>query len=108
MTSILVEGTCEYSVIPVLIRRVSNPPGRLRCVNLGGKSNIVRRIHGFEDTIRRNQRLGEHHFVVLMDADTTFAPYRTLPEEFADMPRRASLLAHELQVHIIVCWARIE
>lgn len=43
-----------------------------------------------------------------MDADTTFAPYTTLAQEYTDMPRRASTLSQQLGVTVVVCWAKIE
>jgi hypothetical protein len=106
MTVILVEGDCEKKVLPILFRRIGmNQP---ECIDMRGKSNIIRLERGFEDVIRRKYRLGSQIFIVLMDADTTFAPYRSLTEEKQGMQQRAQALSRELGITVRVAWATLE
>ena len=107
MMVVLVEGPGDKRSVPILVQheRGSVPA---HCVDMKGKSNIVRDQRGFEDTIRRQHALGERFFIVLMDGDVTSAPYRSLEEERQDMPRRADSIAQELQVRVQVCWAVLE
>ena len=107
MTVVLVEGTGDQRALPILVHRVRGGT-RIRPINMRGKSNMVRRERGFEDTVRRQYALGERSFVVLMDGDVTSAPYQSLEEERRDMRRRARSLAQELQVSVRVCWAVLE
>ena len=104
MIVVLVEGAGDKRALPILDER-AHGKARLRCVDMKGKSNIVRRQHGFEDTIRRQHALGERSFLVLVDGDVTAAPYRSLPEERRDLPRRAQAIAGELGISVHVCWA---
>ncbi len=108
MITVIVEGPGEQAVIPILARRSLAEPVRIKCVSASGKANIIRRVRGFEDTIRRLHALGEQRFIVLMDGDTTFEPYQSLAQEYLDMPRRAAIIASELGVRVVACWARIE
>ncbi len=73
----LVEGDCEMNVLRTLVQR---DLGKLvKCIDMKGKSNIVRISDGFEETVRRQVfSFGERTFVVLMDADVTSAPYESL------------------------------
>ena len=107
MITVLVEGPGDKGALPVLVRR---DRGRrsVRCINMQGKSNMVRRNHGFEDTIRRQHALGDQSFVVLMDGDVTFAPYGSVEEEQGDMPCRAEALECELGVRVRVYWSILE
>src|SRR5262245_12250035 len=104
MITILVEGPGDKLALPLMMRRAS-PDVRVQCIDMRGKSNIIRRVHGFEDTIRRQYAQGRTQFLVLLDGDVTFAPYQSLAEGRMDMPRRASVLAQELTVKIQVYWA---
>jgi hypothetical protein len=101
---ILVEGPGDQQALPVLVRRLQ-PEAGLKCINMKGKSNIIRRSRGFEDTVRRQYGLGQNQFAILIDGDVTSAPYQTVDEERQDMPRRAQALADELQVPVQVFWA---
>ena len=101
---ILVEGPGDQQALSVLVRRLQSEAG-LKCINMKGKSNIVRRNRGFEDTVRRQYGLGQNWFAILIDGDVTSAPYQTVDEEQQDMPRRAQTLAGELQVSVQVFWA---
>jgi hypothetical protein len=104
MIVVLVEGDGDKRAVPILVGRESSDL-KLRAVDMRGKSNIVRAHHGFEDTVRRQRALGGRAFLVLMDADVTFAPYRSLEEERADMRARAEALARELGALVGVCWS---
>jgi hypothetical protein len=107
MITAIVEGPGDKRALPILIRRERGKTS-VRCVNMRGKSNIVRRDRGFEDTVRRQHALGGGGFIVLMDGDVTCAPYQSLQEEREDMPRRAKSLEQELGVPIWVHWAVLE
>lgn len=104
MIVILVEGDGDKRAVPILASR-DNGGLKLRAVDMRGKSNIVRAHHGFEDTVRRQHALGGRAFLVLMDADVTFAPYHSLEEERSDMQARAATLARELGAPVDVCWS---
>jgi hypothetical protein len=104
MITILVEGPGDKLALPLLIQRLQ-PDVKVQCVDMKGKSNIIRRSRGFEDTIRRQQALGKNRFIVLIDGDVTSAPYQSLAEERDDLPRRAQAVAQELQVTVQVFWA---
>jgi hypothetical protein len=107
MITAIVEGPGDKRALPVLVQR---DRGRrsVHCINMRGKSNIVRRNRGFEDTIRRQYALGDRSFVLLMDGDVTFAPYRSVQEEQDDMPHRAEALEQELGAPVRVCWSVLE
>ena len=101
---ILVEGPGDQQALTVLVRRLHRAAS-LKCINMKGKSNIIRRNRGFEDTVRRQYALGQNQFAILIDGDVTSAPYQTEDEERQDLPRRAQALAGELQVPVQVFWA---
>jgi len=104
MILVLVEGPGDRLALPDLVQRKREETS-VRCINMKGKSNIVRKHRGFEDTVRRQYALGGRSFLVLMDGDVTSAPYRSLDEERLDMQRRAESLTQELQTSVQVCWA---
>ena len=104
MIVLLVEGPGDKRALPILIRR-SGKDRPIRPIDMKGKSNIVRKNRGFEDTVRRQHALGEQSFIVLMDGDVTSAPYQSLEEERRDMQRRVQSLAQELQVPVQAHWA---
>ena len=105
MIYVLVEGSDDQRAVPQLTAREKMP---VRCINMGGKSNMVRQNRGFEDTVRRQYALGGRAFVVLMDGDVTYPPYESLDKERHDMARRATLLAAELSVSVQACWSVLE
>lgn len=106
MITIIVEGDGEKRALPLIARRLSMPT--VRCIDMKGKSNIVRQPRGFEDTIRRQVALGQRQFVILVDGDVFSAPYRALSDEQSGLRRRAEALAAELNINIVVCWAVLE
>jgi len=103
---ILVEGDGDKRALPVLVRRELGI-SVTRCVDMRGKSNIIRKPKGFEDTVRRQHALGGRFFIILTDADVTFEPYKSLDEERRDMCQRAEALERELQVPVRACRAVI-
>ncbi len=105
MIYVLVEGLDDQMAVPRLAERESL---QVRCISMNGKSNIVRRKQGFEDTVRRQHAIGGRAFVVLMDGDVTYPPYQTLAEERQDMALRVESLAAELGIPIQVCWSVLE
>jgi hypothetical protein len=80
MIFVLVEGPGDKRALPILVQR-DGKDTQIRPIDMKGKSNIVRRNRGFEDTVRRQHALGGRSFVVLMDGDVTSAPYQSLDEE---------------------------
>lgn len=104
MIVILVEGDGDKRAVPILVSRDGSDL-KLRAVDMRGKSNMVRAHHGFEDTVRRQYALGGCAFLVLMDADVTFAPYHSIEEERVGMQARAEALARELAAQVEVCWS---
>jgi hypothetical protein len=107
MITVLVEGSGDKLAVPELVRRNSGRPS-VRCVDMQGKSNMVRRHRGFEDTVRRRYAQGDRSFIVLMDGDVTFEPYSSLHEEQEDMPCRAADLEEELGAPVRVLWSILE
>ncbi len=105
MIYVLVEGHDDQRAVPKLTGREQIS---VRCINMGGKSNIVRQHRGFEDTIRRQHSIGGHAFIVLMDGDVTYPPYESLEQEHYGMTRRAEVLAGELKTFVQVCWSVLE
>lgn len=105
MIYVLVEGPDDQLAVPQLANREQLS---IRCINMGGKSNIVRRHRGFEDTVRRQHAIGGRAFIILMDGDATYPPYASLEEERSDMVRRAGALAAELGVLVQACWSVLE
>jgi len=104
MIVVLVEGTGDKQALPILLQRAGkNVP--VRPIDMKGKSNIVRKERGFEDTVRRQHALGGQSFIILVDGDVTFPPYNSLEEERSDLPRRAKAIAQELGVPVRVFWA---
>jgi len=104
MIVVLVEGAGDKQALPILLQRAGIDV-RIRAVDMKGKSNIIRKEHGFEDTVRRQYALGGRSFVILMDGDVTFPPYESLEEERDDMPHRAEALEEELGTPVRVFWA---
>jgi hypothetical protein len=107
MIVVLVEGPGDRHALPILVQRAGKNM-LVHPIDMRGKSNMIRRNRGFEDTIRRRHALGGRSFIVLMDGDVTSAPYHSLEEERRDMRRRAQALAAELQVSVQVRWAVLE
>lgn len=106
MIVVLVEGNGDKRSLPPLLQGQSDEP--VQCIDMKGKSNIVRHPRGFEDTVRRQWALGRRLFIVLVDGDVTSAPYNTIDQERSDLFRRAERLAQELQITVQVCWAVLE
>ena len=104
MIVVLVEGSGDEKGLPVLLRR-ANIIGDFHCIDMHGKSNIVRQEGGFEKTLARQSELGFSDFVVLVDRDHTFAPYSSLHEEESGMQLRATKLAAALHGRVRVFWA---
>jgi hypothetical protein len=105
MIYVLVEGPDDQLAVPQLTSREQLS---IRCINMGGKSNIVRRHRGFEDTVRRQHAIGGRAFIILMDGDVTYPPYASLEEERSDMVRRAGTLSADLGVSVQACWSVLE
>lgn len=103
----LVEGEGDKRALPILVQRQFRSQVHLRIIDMHGKSNIVRREKGFEDTVARQRALGNRTFIVLMDADT-LPPYRSFIHERIEMERRTKKLAARLSIRIEICWAMKE
>jgi hypothetical protein len=100
---VIVEGDGDERGVPVLTARYAQR--RVKCVPLGGKSNIVRRDGGFEKTVLRQRELGATRCAVLLDTDQFFPPYRNLQEEQRGMRERAARVAKETGIAVEVFWA---
>jgi hypothetical protein len=103
---LLVEGDGDRRALPLLLQRAGIGP--VRAIDMKGKSNIVRLQRGFEDTVRRQASTGERLFVLLVDDDTTYAPYSSLADEHRGLAVRAADLAAQLGVIVKVYWATVE
>lgn len=103
----LVEGDGDKRALPHLLRR-HGITVQVQAIDMRGKSNIVRRPRGFEDTVRRQAGAGGRVFVILVDHDTTCAPYQSLADERRGLRERAQAIAAELGVTVEVYWANIE
>lgn len=107
MRLVLSEGECEEATLAFLLRRLSSR-SQLRLIpdvlSLKGKSNILRIDKGFEDTVQRKVEEGYEDFIILLDSDVTFSPYRDLNEERIGIQERASDLSQCLGVSIQPFW----
>jgi hypothetical protein len=103
---VLVEGDGDRRALPRLLQRAGIVP--VQAIDMKGKSNIVRLQRGFEDTVRRQALAGERLFAVLVDDDTTYAPYSSLADEHRGLTARAAGLAAHLGVTVKVYWATVE
>jgi hypothetical protein len=103
---VLVEGDGDKRALPYLLRRegISAP---VRIVDMKGKSNIIRTPRGFEDTVRRTGD-GSRAAVILIDGDTTYAPYSSMAAERQGLHERAQVLGAELGIVVAVFWATVE
>lgn len=105
MIIILVEGEGDQRSIPYLLKRTIGHGVNIRCIEMGGKSNIVRYNDGFERTISRWKGQGYKKFYVLLDKDVTFPPYSSLAQEVRDMPLRAERLSSKEDIVVEIFWA---
>jgi hypothetical protein len=104
---ILVEGGGDVRSVPILLARTLGRPHKVECIDMGGKSNIVRLRDGFEGTIARKAIEGFSQFAVLVDQDS-LRPYSSLDEEQREMQKRAKSLETEKGVRISLFWAKRE
>lgn len=103
----LVEGEGDKRALPCLLKRYGITV-QVRPIDMRGKSNIVRFPRGFEETVRRQAADGNRVFIVLIDNDTTYAPYESLTDEQHGLRERAQMIAAELGITVEVYWASIE
>jgi len=104
MTVILVEGLGDARAVPILLGK-NGKHQDVRCIDMRGKSNIVRMKTGFEETIKRQLALGAEEFVILLDRDVSFPPYASLHQEEIGMRERSEILQKEIQRTVRVFWA---
>ena len=105
MTRLLVEGEGDERSVPILLQKTVGRRVELSCIDMGGKSNIVRLRNGFEHTVLRQQALGFVEFQVLLDGDVFFAPYANLHEEVKGMSERAKQLEQSHHLNVRIVWA---
>ncbi|MBI3586811.1 MAG: hypothetical protein HY088_06745 [Ignavibacteriales bacterium] len=105
MIRIIVEGDGDSRSIPILLQKSLGRQQDVKCIDLGGKSNIVRLKDGFEQTILRQKEFGFTQFRVLLDADVFFAPYGTIDQEISGMRLRAKNLIDNFNIDVRVLWA---
>lgn len=102
----LVEGLGDAKSIPHLLAKAGKQV-HVECIDMGGKSNIVRQNQGFEDTIKRQVSLGKTKFFILLDADTYFNPYTTFADESAGMQARVQSMQQDIKgMTIDLFWAK--
>jgi len=105
VTKFIVEGYGEVLALPILVKRGKSTSTGIQCLDMNGKSNIVRSDNGFERTIGRQSALGFNRFFVLLDGDVFYAPYSNLEEERTGMLTRAKNLMDADAVRIEIGWA---
>jgi hypothetical protein len=103
MIKFLVEGDGEVRSLPILLSRV-NKHRAVSFLDMEGKSNIIRRKNGFENTIIRQKELGYTEFIILIDSDVK-EPYNSHPEEMDDMTKRTRDLEKREGINIKLFWA---
>ena len=104
MIKILVEGNGDEISLPILLKRLKGADLKIQCLDMGGKSNIVRLNDGFEKTILRQTALGYTKFAVLLDGDKC-PPYKNLRQETDGMQSRAKQLEQNEGIKIKIFWA---
>ncbi|MBI1806313.1 MAG: hypothetical protein HYR76_04585 [Ignavibacteria bacterium] len=104
MIIVLVEGNGDARSLPVLFSKSKGTNFEIECVDMKGKSNIIRKDDGFEKTILRKNDLGNSEFALLLDGDV-MEPYKSLVEEKDDMTARAANLSQEKNISVRVFWA---
>jgi hypothetical protein len=104
MIKILVEGDGEVKSLPSLFNK-SGKTDNFECIDMQGKTNIVREKNGFEETIKRHLAIGYDNFCILMDADKYFYPYCNFNEELTGMQKRVEILQVSISVQIKLFWA---
>lgn len=123
MLTIIVEGTGEEYVLPVLIDQgyredlLPDLPD-IQYLVANGKPYILQYdpdvSRGMESFIYRYiHATGCQKFIVLLDADRTCPPYlrnddRDLTVEYREMPLRAQRISERYGVDVVVCWAKWE
>lgn len=104
MIIVLVEGDGDARSLPILLSKSKGTNFKIECVDMKGKSNIVRKNDGFEKTILRKIELGNSEFTLLLDGDV-MEPYKSHVEEKDDITTRANRLSQEKNIIVKVFWA---
>jgi hypothetical protein len=105
MIKALVEGHGDEISLPILLKRAKGGRVKVQCIDMNGKSNIVRLHDGFEKTILRQKELGFTGFWLLLDGDVFYPPYKSLKEEKEGIRNRSKHLETQLRLEIKVFWA---
>jgi hypothetical protein len=105
MIKALVEGHGDEISLPVLLKGAKGGHVKVQCIDMNGKSNIVRLHDGFEKTVLRQKELGFTKFWLLLDGDVFFPPYKNLAEEQKGMRSRSKQLEGELRLQVKLFWA---
>jgi len=100
-----VEGGGDELAVPILVSKQRGQDFQISCVDMGGKSNIVRLTNGFEQTVLRQKALGLLDFALLLDRDVIFPPYSSLQQEQDDMRQRCDILGRTENIRIRIFWA---
>ncbi len=108
----IVEGSGDELALPILVQNERGVQFQIACKSMEGKSNIVRKnkipaLNGFEETIKRQTVLGHNDFVVLLDDDVLYPPYKTRKKEHDDMNQRALKLQSQFRIRVRIFWATI-
>jgi len=105
MIKALVEGQGDVLSLPILVRKSKQAAVKIDCLDMLGKSNIVRMNDGFEKTMIRQIELGYKRFYILLDADVFFAPYENYTDEVAGMTTRVNEFKTSRGVEVTLFWA---
>lgn len=101
----LVEGDGEVRSLETLFKKAGKNFD-FGCLDMHGKSNIIREKEGFENSILRQKEFGPKHFCVLIDADHTYSPYENIEAEIVGMLQRGKKLGEDFGLKVDIFWAR--
>lgn len=109
MIAFLVEGDGDKKSLPILLTRAKGiKPEDLLCIDMKGRSNILRKEDGFEKTILRQARPAITHFFVLLDQTGPRAPYSGFADEVAGLNHRIKTLNAQHGFNISLFYANRE
>lgn len=106
MIVILVEGDGDKKALPIILNRARGIlSDSVLCIDMKGRSNMIREADGFEKTILRQSVPKDTAFFILLDQEGPRSPYVGFADEVAGMNNRASnmMATHGLPVRVL--WA---
>jgi hypothetical protein len=106
MIVVLVEGDGDKKAVPILLERAKGiDRNEVHCVDMKGKSNIIRENDGFEKVLLRQIVSRGTTCYVLLDKDGPHAPYSSLTDEIQRMKERAEAFQNKYGVSVTMLWA---